>query len=171
MIDFLVVLFGYARSFERRLPAFYQRLQPFADPFTAWFGRDRLPVRSTLSRDFSALTSEPVDTLRSLFLDDLRETARSRKKSKRVVWRIERETRGWSLISMARARQPESRALPPPFRRLDDVCAAFLHWAQARASGAYPHGQKLRSPLSMARLVWQSRERERAARNGARPLP
>ena len=78
----------------------------------ALFGRDRLPVRSTLSRFLAALTSEPVDTLRSLFLDDLRETARSRKKSKRVVWRIERETRGWSLIALARARQPESLRCP-----------------------------------------------------------
>src|SRR5260370_42649104 len=32
--------------------------------------------------------------------------ARSRKKSKRVVWRIERETRGWSLISMAHLHLP-----------------------------------------------------------------
>ncbi len=112
VIDIVVVLFGYEILGERRLPAFYQRLQPFADPFMALFGRDWLPVRSTLSRDFSALTSEPVDTLRSLFLDDLRETAHSRKKSKRVVWRIERETRGWSLRSTARARQPESLRCP-----------------------------------------------------------
>src|SRR5258708_5730883 len=71
VIDFLVVLFGYAISGERTLEAFYQRLQPFADPFMALFGRDRQPVRSTLSRFLAALTSEPVDTLRSLFLDDL----------------------------------------------------------------------------------------------------
>src|SRR5260370_37066193 len=62
---------GMPRDGERTLGMFYERLQPFADPFMALFGRDRLPVRSTLSRFLAALTSEPVDTLRSLFLDDL----------------------------------------------------------------------------------------------------
>jgi hypothetical protein len=33
-IDFLTVLFGYAISGERTLEEFYQRLQPFAVPFT-----------------------------------------------------------------------------------------------------------------------------------------
>ena len=50
VIDFLAVLFGQARNFERTLEAFYERLQPFAVPFVAWFERDRLPARSTLSR-------------------------------------------------------------------------------------------------------------------------
>ncbi len=56
VIDFLVVLFGYARSFERTLEEFYERLQPFAIPFMALFERDRLPARSTLSRFLAALT-------------------------------------------------------------------------------------------------------------------
>ncbi len=38
VIDFLAVLFGYARSFERTLEAFYARLQPFAVPFMAGAG-------------------------------------------------------------------------------------------------------------------------------------
>ena len=37
VIDFLAVLFGYARSFERTLEEFYERLQPFAAPFMAKF--------------------------------------------------------------------------------------------------------------------------------------
>ncbi len=37
----------------------------------ALFERDRLPARSTLSRFLAALTSESVEALRSLFLDDL----------------------------------------------------------------------------------------------------
>jgi len=41
VIDFLAVLFGYAISGERTLEEFYQRLQPFAIPFMALFGRDR----------------------------------------------------------------------------------------------------------------------------------
>jgi hypothetical protein len=50
VIDFAVVLFGYAISGERTLEIFYERLQPFAVAFMALFGRDRLPARSTLSR-------------------------------------------------------------------------------------------------------------------------
>src|SRR5437016_13162389 len=68
VIDFLAVLFGYAISGERTLEAFYERLQPFAVPFMALFGRERLPARSTLSRDFSALTQAPVEALRTLCL-------------------------------------------------------------------------------------------------------
>jgi hypothetical protein len=43
----------------------------------ALFERDRLPARSTLSRFLAALTSEPVDALRTLFLDDLLSRPRS----------------------------------------------------------------------------------------------
>jgi hypothetical protein len=71
VIDFLAVLFGYAISGERTLEEFYQRLQPFAVPFMALFERDRLPSRSALSRFLAALTEEPVEALRTLFLDDL----------------------------------------------------------------------------------------------------
>src|SRR6266702_6084914 len=71
IIDFLVVLFGYAISGERTLAAFYERLQPFAVPFMALFERDQLPARSTLSRFLAALTEAPVEALRTLCLDDL----------------------------------------------------------------------------------------------------
>ncbi len=71
VIDFLAVLFGYAVSSERTLEAFYERLLPWATPFMALFGRDRLPARSTLSRFLAALTPEPVEALRTLFLEDL----------------------------------------------------------------------------------------------------
>src|SRR6266704_1822763 len=40
-------------------------------PTCALFERDRLPARSTLSRFLASLTQEPVEALRSLFLDDL----------------------------------------------------------------------------------------------------
>ena len=39
----------------------------------ALFERDRLPSRSALSRFLAALTSEPVEALRALFLDELLE--------------------------------------------------------------------------------------------------
>jgi hypothetical protein len=71
VIDFLAVLFGYAISGERTLEAFYERLQPFAIPFMALFGRAQLPARSTLSRFLAALTEVPVEALRTLFLADL----------------------------------------------------------------------------------------------------
>src|SRR5260370_30676456 len=71
VIDFLAVLFGYAISGERTLEEFYERLAPWAEPFMALFGRQSLPARSTLSRFLSALTPEPVEALRSLFLADL----------------------------------------------------------------------------------------------------
>lgn len=61
----------YAISGERTLEDFYERLQPFAVPFMALFERDRLPSRSALSRFLAALTGEPVEALRTLFLDDL----------------------------------------------------------------------------------------------------
>ena len=70
-IDFLAVLFGYAISGEHTLEEFYKRLQPFAIPFMALFERDRLPSRSALSRFLAVLTEEPVEALRTLFLDDL----------------------------------------------------------------------------------------------------
>ncbi len=71
VIDFVVVLFGYAISGERTLEAFYQRLHPFAAAFMALFGREHLPARSTLSRFLAALPPEPVEALRALFLSDL----------------------------------------------------------------------------------------------------
>ncbi len=71
VIDFVAVLIGYAISGERTLEAFYERLLPWAAAFMALFGRDHLPVRSTLSRFLAALTPEPVEALRRLFLSDL----------------------------------------------------------------------------------------------------
>ena len=128
VIDFLVVLFGYAISGERTLEAFYQRLQPFADPFMALFGRDRQPVRSTLSRFLAALTSEPVDALRSLFLDDL--LSRPLSKEKQTGGLADRAGNTWVVFDIDGTRKaarkpalPQTEALPPPFRRLDDVCA------------------------------------------------
>src|SRR5258708_37510652 len=71
VIDFIAVLFGYAVSGERTLEAFYECLHPWADPFMALFGRDRLPARATLSRFLAALDQAAVESLRTLFLKDL----------------------------------------------------------------------------------------------------
>src|SRR6266700_7894 len=71
VIDFVALLFGYAISGERTLETFYECLQPWADPFMALFGRDRLPARATLSRFLAALDQTAVESLRTLFLKDL----------------------------------------------------------------------------------------------------
>jgi hypothetical protein len=42
VIDFVVVLMGYAISGEPTLAAYYERLQPFATAFMALFGRERV---------------------------------------------------------------------------------------------------------------------------------
>lgn len=71
MIDFVAVLIGYMLSGEPTLLDFYERLAPFAEPFMALFGRNRLPHRSTLSRFLAALDQPTVEALRALFQKDL----------------------------------------------------------------------------------------------------
>ena len=71
VIDFVVMLLGYAVSGERTLQAFYERLLPFAEPFMALFGRANLPHPATLSRFLAALDQGPVEALRTLFQEDL----------------------------------------------------------------------------------------------------
>ncbi|MBA2396605.1 MAG: hypothetical protein H0V70_28100 [Ktedonobacteraceae bacterium] len=71
VLDFVVVLLGYAISAEPTLLAFYDRLTPFAIPFMALFNRQRLPHRATLSRFLAALDQPCVEALRVLFQDDL----------------------------------------------------------------------------------------------------
>jgi hypothetical protein len=128
VIDFLAVLLGYAISGERTLEEFYQRLQPFAVPFMALFGRDRLPSRSALSRFLAALTEEPVEALRTLFLDDL--LARPLTHDKQTGGLVDRAGNSWVVFDTDGTREaarqralPQTDELPPPFRRLDDVCA------------------------------------------------
>jgi hypothetical protein len=128
VIDFLAVLFGYAISGERTLEEFYERLQPFAVPFMALFERDRLPSRSALSRFLAALTEAPVDALRTLFLDDL--LARPLTPDKQTGGLVDRAGNTWMVFDIDGTREaarqralPQTDDLPPPSRRLDDVCA------------------------------------------------
>ncbi|HEX4203031.1 MAG TPA: hypothetical protein VHZ51_02295 [Ktedonobacteraceae bacterium] len=128
VIDFLAVLFGYAISGERTLEAFYERLQPFAAPFMALFDRDRLPARSTLSRDFAALTEEPVEALRTLFLDDLLARPLTHDKQTRAL--VDRAGNTWMVFDIDGTREaaspralPQGDELPQALRRLDDICA------------------------------------------------
>jgi hypothetical protein len=128
VIDFLSVLLGYAISGERTLEEFYQRLQPFAVPFMALFGRDQLPSRSALSRFLAALTESPVEALRALFLDDL--LSRPLTPDKQTGSLLDRAGHCWTVFDIDGTREaarqralPQTDDLPPPFRRLDDVCA------------------------------------------------
>jgi len=129
VIDFLAVLFGYAISGERTLQAFYEGLQPFAGPFMALFDRDQLPARSTLSRFLEALTQEPVEALRTLFLDDL--LSRPLSKERQAGDLVDREGGARVVFDIDGTREaarqralPQTEELPPAFRRLDKVCAA-----------------------------------------------
>jgi hypothetical protein len=127
-IDFLVVLFGYAVSGERTLEAFYERLHPFAAVFMALFGRERLPARSTLSRFLAALTCEPVEVLRALFLEDL--LGRPPDFEQQPCGLTDRAGNGWKVFDIDGTREaarqralPKAPELPLPQRRLDEVCA------------------------------------------------
>src|SRR5215470_13070071 len=128
VIDFLAVLFGYTISGERTLEAFYESLQPFAGAFMALFERDRLPSRSALSRFLAVLTPASVEALRTLFLDDL--LARPLTPDKQTGGLVDRVGNTWVVFDMDGTREaarqralPQTEDLPPPFRRLDDVCA------------------------------------------------
>lgn len=128
MIDFLAVIFGYAISGERTLEEFYERVQPFAVPFMALFERDQLPSRSALSRFLAALTETPVNALRTLFLDDL--LSRPLTSDKQTGGLMDRTGRSWRVFDIDGTREaarqralPQTDDLPPPCRRLDDVCA------------------------------------------------
>src|ERR1700726_1043364 len=129
VIDFLALLFGYAISGEHTLEAFYERLQPFAVPFMALFDRDQLPSRSALSRFLAALTEAPVEALRTLFLDDL--LVRPLTPDKQTGSLLDRTGHSWTVFDIDGTREaarqralPQTDDLPPPFRRLDDVCAS-----------------------------------------------
>jgi hypothetical protein len=128
VLDFLAVIFGYAISGERTLEAFYARLQPFSIAFMALFERDRLPSRASLSRFLASLTEEPVEALRALFLADL--LARPLTPDNHTGGLMDRAGSAWIVFDIDGTREaarqralPQTNDLPPPFRRLDVVCA------------------------------------------------
>ncbi len=134
VIDFFAVLFGYAISGEPTLEAFYERLQPFAIPYMALFERDHLPSRSALSRFLAALTAEPVEVLRTLFLDDLLSrpisTDALNADEKQIGGLLDRAGNMWIVFDLDGTREaarqralPQTKDLPPASRRLDEVCA------------------------------------------------
>lgn len=128
VIDFVAVLFGYAISGEQTLEAFYKRLQPFAVAFMALFERDRLPSRSALSRFLAALTPEPVEALRTLFLKDLLEQRADFEQQPCGL--SDRTGNLWKVFDIDGTREaarqralPQTKEQPLPHRRLAEVCA------------------------------------------------
>ncbi len=126
LIDFVAVLIGYILSGEPTLLAFYERLAPFAEPFMALFGRNRLPHRSTLSRFLAALDQSTVEALRARFQEDL--LTRNPFASPGGVF--DRTGEQWTVVDVDGTRQtarqrslPQTESLPTPHRRFDQVCA------------------------------------------------
>src|SRR5437870_11495262 len=128
VIDFLAVLFGYARSFERTLEEFYERLLPLAQPFMALFDRQRLPSRSALSRFLASLTPTATEALRTLFLADL--LARPLDTERHTGQLVDRAGNEHVVFDIDGTRQAArqralayTETLPPAQRRLTQVCA------------------------------------------------
>ncbi len=128
LVDFAVVLLGYAISGERTLEAFYESVQPFAAPFMALFGRECLPHRSTLSRLLTALNQAVVEALRTVFLADL--LARPLEKAEQTGGLWDRQGTHWLVFDVDGTRQaarqhalPSTPDLPAAQRRLNEVCA------------------------------------------------
>ena len=128
LIDFLVVLFGYAISGERTLERFYEVLRPWAQPFMALFGRDRLPSRSALSRALAALRVPVIETLRTLFLADLLARSLGADAQEAGLW--DRQGQQWRVFDIDGTREaarqralPSGDQLPVPQRRPAPVCA------------------------------------------------
>ena len=128
VIDFLVVLFGYAISGERTLQDFYASVRPFASAFMALFGRTRFPAASTLSRFLAALPAEPVEALRRLFLEDLLARPLSTEEHAAGLW--DRHGNRWMVFDVDGTREaarqralPQTPDRPAPQRRLRPLCA------------------------------------------------
>ena len=109
VIDFAVVLIGYALSGEPTLKAFYERFLPFGEVFMALFGRHRLPSRSALSRFLAALDQATVEALRTRFQNDL--VARKPFDSPGGLW--DRFGQHWVVVDVDGTRAvARQRALP-----------------------------------------------------------
>src|SRR5215831_1761704 len=128
VLDFVAVLFEYAISGERTLQAFYERMRPWARAFMALFERDRLPSRSALSRFLAALTPEPVEALRTRFLDDLLSRPLGHEEQIGGLW--DRAGRQWLVFDVDGTREaarqralPRTADRPAAQRRLRPLCA------------------------------------------------
>jgi hypothetical protein len=127
VIDFVAVLLGYALSSEPTLEAFFDRLQPFARPFMALFGRDQLPHRSTLSRFLADVDGACLDALRQQFDHDL---CLHGVADELLGGLVDHQGHRLLVFDVDATRQAARQralvtapAFPPPRRRLAQVCA------------------------------------------------
>jgi hypothetical protein len=129
VLDFLAVLFGYAISGERTDGARSTKpCIPLRSPTCALFGRASLPAASTLSRFLAALPAEPVEALRTLFLEDLLARRLSPEEHAAGLW--DRQGNRWTVFDVDGTREaarqralPQTPDRPAPQRRLHPLCA------------------------------------------------
>jgi hypothetical protein len=160
LIDFVVVLIGYAVSGEPTLLAFYERLAPFAEPFMALFGRNLLPHRSTLSRFLAALDQRTVEDLRARFQEDLL----ARKPFAFPGGVFDRTGDPWLVVDVDGTRQtarqralPQTESLPAPHRRFDQVCAPGGKYPETWAAFALKGEHLPRIMSTGVRIAWRNR--------------
>jgi hypothetical protein len=132
VIDFVVMLLGYASSGERTLKSYRERAQPFKTALMGLFERAELPHRSTLSRfrpvhwTGAVFNERAVEALRRLFVADLL----ARPVSPEGIGGLwDRAGQHWVVFDVDGTRQAaRQRALPhpgdrpAPQRRLVPVC-------------------------------------------------
>jgi hypothetical protein len=126
VIDFVVMLLGYASSGERTLKTYSERVQPFKTALMGLFERAELPHRSTLSRFLAVINEGAVEALRRLFVSDL-VARRVSPEGMGGLW--DRAGQQWVVFDVDGTRQAaRQRALPRPDdrpaaqRRLERVC-------------------------------------------------
>ncbi len=126
-IDFLALLIGYAISGERRLPDFFERVEPFETAFMALFGRNGLPHRSSLSRFLADVDRPCLEAFRMLFEQ---QTFAEGWTAETIGGIFDRQGRRYIVFDVDATRQaarqralPCDPTLPAAKRRLDAVCA------------------------------------------------
>lgn len=156
VIDFVVVLMGYAVSGEPTLAAYYERLEPFATAFMALFGRQKLPHRSTLSRFLAALDQTSVEALRNVFAARTRWPTRDLPRAWEVCG-IGKDKHGWSSIWTVPDRLHDSALCPRVLICLlhSDVCKRSVRRAIRGASVARWSAPARRSYSPIPISGWQ----------------
>jgi hypothetical protein len=157
-IDFLALLVGYAISGERTLADFFERLAPFGSAFMALFGRRCLPHRSSLSRFLAAVDQACLEAFRTLFEQ---QSFADGWTTETIGGIFDRQGRRFMVFDVDATRQaarqralPCATELPPPRRRLEAECRAWLHRSQAWRGGTYTHDGPANAHPSMDRHLF-----------------
>jgi hypothetical protein len=130
-----------------RATTLFNRYSPFCESVSL-FERDHLPSRSALSRFLAALTQEPVEALRTLFLDDV--LARPLTPDKQTGGLVDRKGDTWTVFDIDGTREAaRQRALPqtdelPPAQSIGWMTFARLAIEDANAGRRSGHGQRFR---------------------------